>query len=254
MRSIRIDRPDPSTLVLTIDRPERKNALRRQDIVEITALVRGIGDDTACLVITGNGAFCAGADLASLGEKVAEGPVTPSLYEAPHDLIRALLACPAPTIAAVDGPAVGMGTDLALACDCRLIGSDGWLRQGWAAHGVIPATGGVRFLRHLAPNAIWAMLDGQPKLDGLELERFGLGERVAHGTAISAAVVRARSFAALPRRALRAYVDLSRRDLLDGLDDELAECARIQAELFNDKRFARSIAGALSGSGGPNDG
>ena len=68
-------------------------------------------------------------------------------------MIRTLMAVPVPTIAAVDGAAVGMGMDLALACDSRFIGTTGWMRQGWARYGAIPATGGLVFLgEHLRWN------------------------------------------------------------------------------------------------------
>jgi enoyl-CoA hydratase/carnithine racemase len=245
--TIRIERPDPATALLTIDRPERRNALTRVEIVALRDVLESAGRDEtiSTIVLTGNGAFCAGADLRGLRDTVSAGPVEAGLYGPAHAMIQALIDVPVPTIAAIDGPAVGMGADLALACDCRLIGLGGWLRQGWAAHGVIPATGGIRFLRHLSPIALWRMLDGQPAVDGPLAERLGLGESVADGTALDAALARARSYADIPRPALEAYVRLSRRDVRAGLAAELAECAEIQAALFNRRSFADSLDRAL---------
>lgn len=243
MTALRLDRPTPTTATITIDRPDSRNALRRSDLTEFTALLQGLATESqlSAVVVTGNGAFCAGADLKGLRDVVTAGPVSEALYEPAHALIRQLVSMPVPVIAALDGPAIGMGADIALACDCRILGPDGWLRQGWAAHGVIPATGGLLFLRHLAPSAIWKLLDGQPLIDGPTAERLGIGE-ASNERAVVTAERRAQGYAAIPRPALAAYVRFSRRAVRDELDSELADLASVQAELFNDARFAQHLA------------
>lgn len=239
---IRLELPQRGVALITIDRPEQRNALRAQDMLELTECLRRVADDEAvhAAVLTGNGAFCAGADLGGLKDSVAGGPIGPRYYDRAHALVRSLLNVPVPTIAAVDGPAVGMGADLALACDSRLIGPGGWLRQGWAARGLIPGTGGLLFLRKLSPAAVWHLLDGQPKVDGLRAERLGIGEAVERAST-DAALDRAGNFAAIPRQALEAYVRFSRRDVMRDLDEELAEIAPIQAALFNRPQFVGNL-------------
>ena len=91
---------------------------------------------------------------------VKQGPdvVRDAVYGRFQRLPRTILSAPVPVFAAVDGPAVGLGMDLALMCDDRFIGPKGWLRQGWGALGLVPGTGGELLLRRLAPNLIWQLL------------------------------------------------------------------------------------------------
>ena len=100
--------------VLTLRRPERRNALNLDLCRELDAAARAAVDDGArVLVVTGEGtAFCAGADLTGVyGDEFIE-----ALYGMLHGLTR----LPVPIIAAVNGPAIGAGTQLAVACDLRV--------------------------------------------------------------------------------------------------------------------------------------
>jgi len=107
-------------------------------------------------VLTGNGAFCAGGNLRGAVERsdLDTSERRQMVYAAYQGVVRALVDCPVPTVAAVDGPAVGMGFDLALACDSRFVGPDGWCQQGWGRVGLVPGTGGELLLRLRAPNAL----------------------------------------------------------------------------------------------------
>src|SRR5262245_7912890 len=107
--------------VLTLNRPERRNAL---DVALITALSRRLaaaGEERAvrCVVLTGaGGAFCAGADLKEV--MTGAGPDDDVMEGAYNPAIRALRRMPKPVVAAVDGVATGYGASLALAADIRL--------------------------------------------------------------------------------------------------------------------------------------
>jgi len=97
---------------LTIDRPERRNALDREALEQLLAALAAVGE-ARVLVITGTaGHFCAGADLSG----VEDAAFT--------DLLRRVLSAlrddPRPSVAAVDGTALGAGTQLAVACDLRV--------------------------------------------------------------------------------------------------------------------------------------
>jgi 2-(1,2-epoxy-1,2-dihydrophenyl)acetyl-CoA isomerase len=232
--------------VVTIDCPEVRNALDLESIDEFrSALASASGNpDIAGIVVTGNGAFCSGANLKSLASR-ASGPESMrrgSVEKHAQGLIRELVALEVPTVAAIDGPAVGMGFDLALACDSRLIGPDGWGMQGWGRVGLIGGTGGCLMLGLLNPSVLWKLLEEQPRIDGILAERWGLGEAVVEGTARDAAIRRISALARLPRLALSNYVSFHRERLREQLDAHLSKAAKIQVELLGDPGFGDRVA------------
>ena len=235
--------------VVTLDWPERRNSLGPGQAAELADALEAAGaeQDVAAVVLTGNGAFCAGGDLPAIVAMTRGGPdaVRAGVYGHFQRLVRTLLAVPLPTIAAVDGAAVGLGMDLALACDLRLCGPAGWMRQGWAKLGLVPGTGGVALLQRLAPAALWEVLSTDPKLDGPALERLGLA-RPAATTGVEAAVDVAASLARIGDRALLAYVDLSRPSP-DEVDAHLARVLEHQVGLLCSPEFARRAEELLGG-------
>ena len=101
-------------LVCTIDRPERRNAVDAEHLAALAEVFADVGD-ARVLVLAGAGpAFCAGADLTHVEDKEAAAIVRTTL-----DALSGLPIC---TIAAVQGPAMGAGTQLALSCDLRVVG------------------------------------------------------------------------------------------------------------------------------------
>ena len=232
---------EDAVATVTLRWPEQRNALGPDEATEVTEALRRAGEqDVAAVVLTGEGAFCAGGNVRGM---VARKDMPPEerrriVYGAFQGLVRTLVHLPVPTIAALDGPAVGMGFDLALACDSRMAGPMGWARQGWGGIGLVPGTGGVLLLRLRAPQALWRILPGQPKLDGAALERLGLGEAVDGRTALEAAQERARALAEIPRATVAAYVALDRKPLRDQLEEHLAAVLAIQVELLADPGFA----------------
>jgi enoyl-CoA hydratase/carnithine racemase len=247
--SIRLETVGTACLV-TLDRPEKRNALRLDDIVELTGVIAAAGAraDIDGIVLSGNGAFCAGADLHRLTSTLGttdserkgnvEGPA--------QGLIWALLDAPVPTIAAVDGPAVGLGFDLALACDSLLIGPDGWCMQGWGRIGLIPGTGGDLLLRARAPHLLWRLLEHQPRIDGPQAEQWQLGEAVGSGTARDAALQRIQRLGQqLSREALTGYVTLSRSEIKARLTEHLPTCAAVQARLLGRDELTARVHGVL---------
>ena len=108
--------PDGQVLVVTLDRPERRNAL---DLDELDALREAVTDTVGvrALIVTGaHGHFCSGADLTSLEDA--------SYTVVLQDVLDHLRDAPFPTIAAVEGAALGAGTQLAVACDLRVATDD----------------------------------------------------------------------------------------------------------------------------------
>jgi enoyl-CoA hydratase/carnithine racemase len=232
--------------VVTLGWVDRRNALGPAEARMVAEAIDQAGaSDASTVILTGTGAFCAGGDLrrfAELSAALDVSEIRAHVYGHVQAMVRALRRAPVPTIAAVDGPAVGLGMDLALACDMRFVGPDGWLQQGWGRAGLISATGGTAFLERTARGSVWALLADQPRLDQARCRELGLGE-LGLPTAREAALARTESLASVPRDVLSAYAEIAR----DGVwpDDEYLErCADLQARLIGSQRF-RDLATRL---------
>lgn len=103
-------------LICTIDRPERRNAVDAAHLDDLRRAVEDVGGARALVLAGAGSAFCAGADLAHVEDREAA-----TLVRATLDALAGLPIC---TIAAVHGPAMGAGMQLALACDLRVVGPD----------------------------------------------------------------------------------------------------------------------------------
>ena len=139
--------------VITLNRPDRMNALDRPALEALVAALRAAGDDPDCraLLITGEGrAFCAGADL-SLVEPGAD--LGEMIERSWNPLARALHEVRVPTIAAVNGVAAGAGASLALGCDIVLAARSARFVQAFARIGLIPDCGGTYHLPRLIGEA-----------------------------------------------------------------------------------------------------
>ncbi|MCW2813512.1 MAG: Enoyl-CoA hydratase [Nocardioides sp.] len=197
---------DGPVAVVTIDRPERRNAV---DSATAAALLRAIVDAdedpaVAVIVLTGaGGAFCAGADLKALagGDRAdlqtgAEGP-------GPMGPTR--LRTTKPVIAAVEGPAVAGGLELALWADLRVAASDATFGVYCRRFGVpLIDLGTVRLPRLIGHSRAMDLILTGRGIDGVEAERIGLVNRVTEpGDALRTAVALGHDLAALPQRCLR---------------------------------------------------
>lgn len=168
---------------LALNRPERLNAFNATVHAEIRDVLTAVENDPAlrCLVITGEGrAFCSGQDLT---ERVMKDntPVDTgaSLDRDYNPLVRRLVAFPIPTIAAVNGPAVGAGANLALACDVLLFARSGYLQQAFARIGLIPDAGGTWILPRLVGlKRALAMAMTAEQVPAEECLRLGIAYRI----------------------------------------------------------------------------
>ncbi len=134
--------------VVTVNRPEVLNALSTELLEELLAAFRGLADDDECgvAVLTGAGerAFIAGADIAELATKT---PLMARKYsEHGQDLSHLLETMRKPTIAAVNGYALGGGCEMALACDLRFASTSARFGQPEINLGIIPGWGGTQRL------------------------------------------------------------------------------------------------------------
>src|SRR5581483_7862244 len=187
--------------LFTLNDPERRNALNMPMVEEIVAAYDDIEarDDVNAVIVTGAApAFCAGADLSHLGSSQRQGLL--SVYDGFMRFARSKL----PTIAAVNGAAVGAGMNLALACDVRIAARRAKFDTRFMQLGLHPGGGHTWMFRRITgPQAVSATVLFGEVLDGAEAERIGLVWRCVDDDALldTARAMAARA-AAAPRELL----------------------------------------------------
>ncbi|MGB6770596.1 MAG: enoyl-CoA hydratase/isomerase family protein [Candidatus Dormiibacterota bacterium] len=201
-------RPAAGVAHIALNRPERRNALTEELAGALREEVRLVASDPSArvLVLTGAGqAFCAGADLGALG---AEASTPEAKRQVLADYYRAFLDLrdlPVPTIAAVNGPAIGAGLNLALCCDLRVVADDAQLAAPFVRLGIHPGGGATWMLTRLVglSAAREMLLLGQP-IDSHRALQLGLANRVVPATELGRAALEwATALAALSSPVLR---------------------------------------------------
>ncbi|MBJ8345202.1 enoyl-CoA hydratase-related protein [Antrihabitans sp. YC2-6] len=135
-------RTDVSNRVLrvTIDRPDRRNALSRSDFESIAEVLQSTREMADVAVLTGGGEFfCAGADLSTVSD-LSDDDVA-ALMDAAEAAVRAIRDFPGPVIAAINGPAVGIGVSLAVACDLTVAARSAYFLLAFTRIGLMPDGG-----------------------------------------------------------------------------------------------------------------
>lgn len=185
--------------LITVNDPDRRNAVTAESSAQLRAAVEAAeaNADVHAVILTGAGkAFCAGADLTALGAATEDG------LRVIYDGFLAVAQCTLPTIAAVNGAAVGAGLNLALAADVRIAGPAAMFDPRFQKLGIHPGGGATWMLqRAIGPQAARAAL-----LFGM---RFDAETAVRHGLALEVAddpVAAARALAAGPASAPRDVV------------------------------------------------
>lgn len=234
--------------IVTIDIPEKRNSLGPAEAEALADAIAEVGStDIKALVLTGRGAFCAGGDLKTFSEISAShsaGEIEDEIYSRVQRVTRVLRTIPVPTIAAIDGPAVGLGMDIALACDMRFMGPRGSFVQGWSRAGLIPGTGGVALLDAVNPTALWRMLAEQEPVRQQAGEQMGLAE-CAPDSALASAIERGAAFHTIPGDVLAAYTELS-RSIRWPREEHFKKCSQYQSDFLRSSHF-RDVAKQLLG-------
>jgi len=232
--TVRLDVED-AVATLTVDRPDRLNALNRETLEALLdALTEADANDARCLVITGAGgrAFAAGADIDEMAEYTTQE--AHAYAELGHAVTRAVEEFPAPAIAAINGYAFGGGLELALACDLRVAAERAVLGQTEIDLGVIPGWGGTQRLPRLVGDEVARrLIYFGDRVDAQDAHELGLvGDVVAHDELAAEVADLAADLAARPRFALaaakEAITQSHQTDLAAGLDFE----RRTWASLF----------------------
>jgi 2-(1,2-epoxy-1,2-dihydrophenyl)acetyl-CoA isomerase len=228
---------------LILDRPHRRNALT-VDLVRALAdelAVVGTTDVRAVVVTGAPPAFCAGGDLEDLGAVAERGALAVSdvIYGQFHRLLGAIAATPVPVIAAINGPALGAGFDLALACDLRYAATDATLASSWINVALVPGMAGAHLLtRTVGPaRAAELVLLGRPISADVALQ-WGIVNGVVDATRLDDAVTEVvTTLAALSPAALQRSKAALRRARDQGMAEELATLGAVQGALLTGTDF-----------------
>jgi 2-(1,2-epoxy-1,2-dihydrophenyl)acetyl-CoA isomerase len=242
--------------LITLNRPEARNALSDQLTPALRRMIRQCGDDSnvGALLITGAGtAFCAGGDVKGMGSNAAK-PETPideriaDLRMKQRTLTGALVGLRKPTIAALPGPAAGAGLALALACDIRIAAESAVMTTGYAR---IALTGdyGIAWLltRLVGTSRARELMFLSERIDARRCETLGLVNRVVADAELrDVAFALARSLAEGPMQAYAGMKDnldhALTADLLDSMDQEAEYMVR-SSRTTDHKEAVRAFIG-----------
>ena len=248
---------DGRILVLTLNRPQRLNALTPELHAQLREAVEHAAHDpeVGALILTGSGnAFCSGGDLGGRNQSQAPLTLEQKADEVRHhgETARLLHEMPKPTVAMLNGVAAGAGLALALACDLRIASHAAVLTTAYAKVALSGDLGVSYFLTHLVGTAKAAeLLFLSEKLDATEAHRIGLVNRVLEATTLRDSTLElARQLAQGPAvafRYMKRNLGCAQTGSLEAvLESEaygMARCGRTQdvkeaAAAFKEKRAA----------------
>lgn len=250
--AILIERRGPIAL-LTLNRPDTRNALSGEAMFAafeqtFAALNADLGVRAA--ILTGAGtAFCSGGNVAEMRDRTgmfAGSPeqIAQGYREGIQRIPRAFEALQVPIIAAVNGPAIGAGNDLACMCDLRIASTSARFAESFVKVGIVPGDGGCWLLPRVIGHARAAemALTGDT-IDAEEALRFGLVSRVVAPEALLDEAFRlAGRIAADPPQVLRWTRQLLQQARTGTLDEALIAAGRLQGLAHHTADHAEAVA------------
>jgi enoyl-CoA hydratase len=236
--------------VVTLNRPGALNAANEALHGEIARIWRELDadPDVRAIVLTGAGsAFCAGGDLHLLDRMMRDSGLRAAIMAEGADIVRAMTSVRVPIIAAVNGPAVGLGCSLAGMSDLVIVEEQAYFADPHVSLGLVAADGGALtwpLLTSLLRAKEYLLLgDRVPAQDAVQL---GLANRVVpKGTALPVALELAERMAALPPQALRetkALLDAAVRTAVTSL---LSGAIAAETRSFDEPAFQANLARML---------
>ncbi|HMN81093.1 MAG TPA: enoyl-CoA hydratase-related protein [Burkholderiaceae bacterium] len=232
--TLHLSKPDPHLLQVTLNRPQVMNAISTQvghDLLDLWTRLTVDAQDVRCVVLTGAGdrAFCAGGDL-----KERDG-MTSMQWQQQHELFErgfmALLECPVPVIAAVNGVAYGGGLELALACDFIHASRSARFALSEVRLGIMPGGAGTQTLARAVGErrAKELILRAQP-FDAGQAHQWGLVNHVSEpGQVLADALAAAGEIAANAPLSTRQ----AKKSIHYGLQTDLLTGYRFEIEAYN---------------------
>jgi enoyl-CoA hydratase len=220
--SLLVERPSDAIVVFRLNRPQVRNALNLEVRVRLAdEVTRHAADEKIrCLIVTGSDTvFAAGADI---GEMAEAGPVEVMARNV-QKYWRAIMDCPKPLIAAVEGFALGGGLELALCADIIVAGEGARLGLPEVKVGILPGAGGTQKLARLigAKRAMLLLMTGR-MFSAAEAHGMGvISELAPTGQALARALEIAREIAALPPISIMQIKEIVNAGLNASLDTAL---------------------------------
>ncbi|MDO8673137.1 MAG: enoyl-CoA hydratase/isomerase family protein [Dehalococcoidia bacterium] len=229
---LRYEKKD-SVAILTLDRPERDNAIDTALAQELNDAMAQIveDDDVRVIVIRGAGetAFCGGQDLRDLAEKPQKTPAEMVLPRA-RPYWQALVESDRIAVAAIHGKCLGRGLALALACDIRISADDAEFGFPEVSTGTIPAAGGTQLLPRTVPKGMaMEMILTARTIDAAEAHRIGLVNKIVKPDQLDEATDElVKTLVSMGPIALK----YAKEACLKGLDVPLEQGMRIESDLY----------------------
>ena len=254
---LRVEQRDGGIEVWTLDRAETRNPISHDLMIDaVVAAVDRVSADLECgaVVLTGAGpVFSAGGDVRAMQDRRGLFGEPPTLQRMGYQrgiqrLTRSLVECDVPMIAAVNGPAIGAGCDLALMCDLRVASTEASFAESFVRLGLIPGDGGAWLLPRIVGHAraTELALTGR-RIDAETAMEWGMVSTVVEPEALLAtAESMAAEIAALPRSAVRMTKTLLRRSGELGLADTLELSSAMQPLCQTTPEHHDLVAGLLT--------
>ncbi len=223
---------DQGVATITLNRPERRNAVTPALLQGLGAALDQVGADAKvrAVVLTGAGkGFCSGQDLSAFGAMRSADEVRTTVIENYKPVIMRLCRLEKPIIGAINGAAAGAGASLALACDLRIMAEDGSLVQAFSNIGLVPDAGSSWFLVRLVgySRALEIAIEGE-RISAQRCLELGLTNRLAPADALlSAAQSWAQQLAQRPTLA----IGLTKRIMQQAAQQDLETIIHLEAEL-----------------------
>ncbi len=218
--------------LVTLNRPERRNALNMPLLADLNAVFAQIAGDDAvrAVVLTGAGkGFCAGADLGDFQQTPTAEEVYQGIIENYNPLMNRIMSLPKPVITAVNGAAAGAGASLALAGDLRIMGESAFMMMAFSNIGLVPDGGACWFMiREMGYARAYQMAIEGGKVDAEQCVAWGLANKVvADDALLNEAVAWAEKLAQRPTLAL----GLTKQALNHAAMHDLASTIEFEARL-----------------------
>jgi 2-(1,2-epoxy-1,2-dihydrophenyl)acetyl-CoA isomerase len=236
---------------ITLNRPDVLNSLNRAMAAEVRQALAQAGADAGvrAVLMTGAGrAFCAGQDLAEVTPKEGPAPDLGDIVARGYNpIVRTLRQLDKPVVCAVNGVAAGAGANMAFACDFVVASSDASFIQSFSKIGLVPDTGGTFFLPRLVGMArATALIMLADKVTAQDAVTMGLIHRVVdREKLLEEATTLARQLATRPTRGLGLIKRALNASATNGLDEQLALEAQLQAEAGSTADYREGVKAFL---------